>query len=338
MKTRTAARLLAVAAAAAIVGRAFARRRSWGGFLGRVVLITGGSRGLGLVLAREFGRQGARVVICARDASELELARADLEARGIEVLARLCDVTDAAQAASLIDYVEDAMGRLDVLVNNAGLIQVGAVDDQTLEDYERAMGIHFWAPLRLIRAALPGMRRRGGGRIVNIASIGGKISVPHLLPYDASKFALVGLSQGLRSELARERVWVTTVCPGLMRTGSPLHAVFKGQHKLEYGWFSVSGSLPLASISAERAARRIVEACRRGEAEVVLGWPFKAAARLHGLFPGAVAGALGLVNRLLPGPGGPQARRGRDSESLATSLLVSRSAREAERRNNERSS
>lgn len=336
MKTKTAVKLLAAGTAGALLWRAFARRRHWRGFTGRVVLITGGSRGLGLVLAREFARRGAQVAICARDASELELAKADLEARGAEVFVRLCDVADPAQPRDLIDAVEKRFGRLDVLVNNAGLIQVGAIDDQTIEDYERAMNVHFWAPLRLIRAALHGMRRRGGGRIVNIASIGGKISVPHLLPYDASKFALVGLSEGLRAELALDKIWVTTVCPGLMRTGSPPHALFKGQHKLEYAWFSVSGSLPMASMSAERAAFQIVEACRRGDAEVILGWPFKAAARLHGLFPGATAGALGMLNRLLPGPGGSAARRGRDSESLATNLLVTRWARRAERRNNER--
>ena len=336
MKTQTKVRLTVAAAAGAILWRALARRRQWSGFDGRVVLITGGSRGLGLVLAREFVKRGALVAICARDASELELARADLEARGGQVFARICDVTDAAQASELVAAVEEHWGRLDVLVNNAGIIQVGAVDDQTLDDYKRAMDVHFWAPLHTIRAALPGMRRRGGGRVVNVASIGGKIGVPHLLPYDASKFALVGLSEGLRAELARDRIWVTTVCPGLMRTGSPPNALFKGQHKREYAWFSIGGSLPVASMSAERAARQIIGACRRGDAEVILGLPFKAAARLHGLFPGTTAAVMGLINRLLPRPGGPIARRGRDSESAATSLLVTPWARAAERRNNER--
>ena len=89
------------------------------------------------------------------------------------------------------------------------------------------------------------MKRRGGGRIINIASIGGKIAVPHLLPYVASKFALVGLSEGLRAELARDRIYVTTVSPGLMRTGSHLNALFKGQHKKEFALFSVANASPL---------------------------------------------------------------------------------------------
>src|SRR5204863_2590958 len=120
---------------------------------------------------------------------------------------------------------------------------------------------------------MPDMRARREGRIVNISSIGGKVSVPHLLPYSASKFALVGLSEGLRAELAKDGIVVTTVCPGLMRTGSPRNAQFKGQHRAEYAWFTLSDSMPFFSQSAERAARQILSACRHGEAEVVLSLP-----------------------------------------------------------------
>lgn len=98
------------------------------------------------------------------------------------------------------------------------------------------------------------------------------------LPYCASKFALVGLSEGLRAELARDGILITTVCPGLMRTGSPRNAVFKGRHRAESAWFSISAALPVLSMSAERAARRILAACARGEAEVVLSWPARLAA------------------------------------------------------------
>src|SRR6185503_4123757 len=122
-------------------------------------------------------------------------------------------------------------------------------------------------------AVLPEMRARREGRIVNITSIGGKISVPHLLPYSASKFALVGLSEGLRAELAKDGIVVTTICPGLMRTGSPRNATFKGQHRAEYAWFSIGDSLPVTAMSADRAARQILTACKRGEAEVVLSVP-----------------------------------------------------------------
>jgi short-subunit dehydrogenase len=204
-----------------------------------------------------------------------------------------------------------------VLINNAGTIQVGPMDEMTVEDYDRALRIHFWAPLFTTLGVLPHMRQRRAGRIVNIASIGGKISVPHLLPYSASKFALVGFSEGLHGALVRDGIYVTTVCPGLMRTGSPRNASFKGRHRAEYAWFSISDSLPVASMSAPRAARRIVDACVDGDAELVLPPTVDLAVRLSALIPGAGPALMGLVDRLLPGPGGigTDTRLGQESES-----------------------
>jgi short-subunit dehydrogenase len=150
---------------------------------------------------------------------------------------------------------------------------------------------------------------------VNVSSIGGKISVPHLLPYSASKFALTGFSEGLRAELRGDGVVVTTVCPGLMRTGSPYNATFKGKHRQEFAWFSISDSLPFVTISAERAARQIIEACRRGDAEIVLTIPARLAAIFHGVFPGLTADLMGLLNLLLPEPGGIGTARAKGAES-----------------------
>ncbi|MGA9995395.1 MAG: SDR family oxidoreductase [Pyrinomonadaceae bacterium] len=305
-------------------------------FHDRVVLITGGSRGLGLVMAREFAKEGARVAICARDTGELERARVDLQKRGARVLAVPCDVTDRAQVNEMVSIVRDYYGRVDVLVNNAGVIEVGPVEVMTLEDYEVAMKTHFWGPLYTTLAVLPEMRRRRDGRIINITSIGGKISVPHLVPYSASKFALVGLSEGLRAELAKDDVVVTTVCPGLMRTGSPRNAEFKGQHRAEYAWFSISDALPVTSMQAERAARQVIDACRRGDAEVVLSIQAQIAVRFHGLFPGLTQDILGLVNRLLPAPGGIGKRRakGKDSSSeISPSWLTALNERAAQANN-----
>lgn len=335
MRPRTRLTFAAVAAAAA--SYAAVRRRRWPGMEGRVALVSGGSRGLGLLLARELARRGARVVICARDADELDRAREDLERRGAEVLARPCNVAHPLQARELVRAVEERFGRLDVLINNAGVVQVGPVETMTIDDFQTAMAVHYWGPLHLILAALPGMRRRRSGRIVNIASIGGKVSVPHLLPYNASKFALVGLSEGLRAELAGTGVLVTTVCPGLMRTGSPVNALFKGRHRLEYAWFSVSDALPGLSMDADRAARRIVEACCRGKAEVILTPGARLAAAVQGLAPGWTAGLLSLVNRLLPGADGTggAARAGWESESALTRSFVTRLNRRAARENNE---
>jgi NAD(P)-dependent dehydrogenase (short-subunit alcohol dehydrogenase family) len=326
-------------AAAGLAGYLVTRaaRRETYDLEGKVVILTGGSRGLGLVLARKLADAGARLAICARDRDELDRAAAELRARGADVLAVPCDVTARLEVEWLVSETIARFGRVDVLVNNAGTIQVGPMEVMTLEDYDAAMKTHFWGPLYTISAVLPGMRERRGGRIVNISSIGGKIAVPHMLPYSASKFALVGLSSGLRAELARDNVVVTTVCPGLMRTGSPRNALFKGQHRAEYAWFAISDSLPATSMSAERAAERIVTAIRRGEAEVVLSLQAQLAATFHGLFPGLTADLLGVANSyLLPEPGGIGTRtaRGADSESsLAPSPLTALSDRAAERNN-----
>lgn len=286
-------------------------------FRGKAVLITGGSRGLGLVLARQLAREGAKLIICSRTTEQVQRAQEELCSSGAEVLAFTCDITDRVDVYSMIDQVLHEWGHIDVLINDAGVIRVGPVETMDLEDYRQAMDVHFWGPLHVINAVLPGMKARACGRIVNISSIGGRISVPHLLPYCASKFALVGLSEGLRSELAKDGIVVTTISPGLMRTGSPRNAEFKGQHRAEYAWFVLGDSLPLVSMSAESAASQIIEACRRGEAARTLSFPARAADLLHAVFPGLTADLLALVNRFLPGPGGMgrAAMRGEDSTS-----------------------
>jgi len=320
--------------AAVAAGRRLARRRY--DFRGRTVLVTGGSRGLGLLLAREFGRHGARVAICGRDAAALERARVDLERRGVVAIAVPADVADYAQTTRMIDEVRRRLGGLDVLVNNAGVIQVGPLATMTLADFEEALAVNFRGAVHATLAALPELRRRRG-RIVNIASIGGKIAVPHLVPYSASKFALAGFSAGLHAELARDGVVVTTVCPGLMRTGSPRNATFKGRHRAEYAWFSIGDALPLVSMDADRAARRVVEACRRGDAELILGVPYKLAARIQGLAPDLTARVLGAVNRFLPGSGGIGSRRARgvESQSAASPSWLTTLGDRAAVRNNE---
>jgi NAD(P)-dependent dehydrogenase (short-subunit alcohol dehydrogenase family) len=304
---------------------------------GKTVLVTGGSRGLGLVLAREFAANGARLAICARDAEELQHASDDLQSRGAEVLAVMCDVTNLTEVESLVTRVRERFGKIDVLVNNAGTIQVGPLEVMKREDFEHAMRTHFYGPLNTILAVLPEMRERRDGRIVNISSIGGKIATPHLVPYSASKFALVGLSKGLNAELRKDGIVVTTVCPGLMRTGSPRNANFKGKHRDEYAWFSISDSLPVTSIKAERAARQIVDACRQGRAELVITIQAKLAVTFDALFPEMSADLLALVNRVLPGPGGigEGSAKGRDSKSSWSPSWLTRLTEEAAMNNNE---
>ncbi len=314
------------------------RRRANYSFRDRVVVITGGSRGLGLVLARTLADEGARLALLVRSPDELASAEQDPRRRGAEVLGLPCDIRQRQQVETAIEQVLKHYGRIDVLVNNAGVIQVGPVEHMHLDDFEEAFAVHLYGPLYTTLAVLPHLREAGGGRIVNISSIGGKVAVPHLLPYVASKFALSGLSEALYAELRRHRISVTTVYPSLMRTGSPRNALFKGKHRKEYAWFAVMDALPLLSMSAERAARKIVEACRRGSPRLALGVKSKAAILMNDLFPALTSSLLSLVNRTLPSagvPGDTASHTGSESESLLAPSLLTRLSERAAARNNE---
>ena len=288
--------------AALVVAARFLWRRNRFDLRGKSAVIMGGSRGLGLALARQLAQEGCRIAICARDEEELARAVQDLQPRALSVMAQRCDVTRKEEIERFIAAVRDRHGAVDLLINNAGVIQVGPVDALTHEDFESAMNVMFWGPVHATLAALPDMLTRRFGHIVNITSIGGKIAVPHLLPYTCAKFAAVGFSEGLRAEVRSRGVQVLTVAPGLMRTGSYVNAAFKGRDTAEAAWFSVSASAPFVSISAKRAARKIVAAIRRGDAERILTPQASLAARMHGLFPGMTTEVLSIVNRVLPGP------------------------------------
>ncbi len=293
---------------------------------GKVVVVTGSSRGLGLALAEEFARRGARIVLNARDQNELERAREALVACGAvhgqdEVLLVPADLGKAEEAEYLIHRVFEHWGHIDVLVNNAGVITVGPVENLTAQDFRDVMDSNFFSGLHCTLAVLPKMLARHAGTIVNITSIGGKVAVPHLLSYTASKFAAVGFSQGLHVELKRKGVHVLTVCPGLMRTGSHVNALFSGHAEEEYRWFSLAASTPLAAAHAQSAARKIVRAVLRGTAEIAITPQAILAARLGQVSPEVTALLLGLMNGLLPEANSEDSspRRGMDVRALELS-------------------
>lgn len=325
-------------------------------FHDKTVLITGGSRGLGLEMARLLAMEGAHVAICARDPDELDLARAELKRLGASVYAAVCDVTNKTQVEHVVENVRQALGPIDVLINNAGVIMVTPYEHATEDDFREAMDTHFWAAFHMINAVLPqmlspaakpgmdmphtstsGKAMPGRGRIVNIASIGGKVSVPHLLPYSTSKFTLVGYSEGLRAELKRKGIYVTTICPGLMRTGSPRNAIFKGQNEKEYAAFKISDSLPFLTMDSTVAAREIIDACRYGEAERIISFPAKVGALVQGLAPNLMAETMAVVSGMLPAPGGigEQRTTGKESETALSSSIVTTLTDQAAERNNE---
>jgi short-subunit dehydrogenase len=220
----------------------------------------------------------------------------------------------------MIDGVLTHFGSIDVLINNAGVITVAPFDNVVAKDFEAAMQTHFSAALYTTLAVLPSMRLRRRGRIVNIASIGGKMPVPHLVPYCASKYALVGFSESLRTELCSEGIYVTTVIPGLMRTGSPRHVTLRGQHEKEYAWFATGDVIPGLSVSPQRVAGRILDAASAGQAELIMPFTACVAAKLHGLFPGMFSEIAAVANRILPEPGGIGTRSARGNESDSSLL------------------
>ncbi len=293
------------AAACAGVAMAAARRIRTRRLRGKVVVITGSSRGLGLAMAEEFAGHGARIVLTARDPDELERGRALLlrcQAIGSpdELLVIPADLREPQEAERLVQRVTNTWGRIDVLVNNAGIITVGPVENQSVEDFRDVMDTNFFSSLHCTLAVLPQMLARRSGSIVNIASIGGKVAVPHLLSYTASKFAEVGFSQGLHAEVRGKGVHVLTVCPGLMRTGSHVNAFFSGDAEREYRWFSLGATTPLVSTSARAAARKIVRAVISRATEIAITPQAILAARLAQVAPAITARVMSLVNRTLP--------------------------------------
>jgi len=318
--------LVLLAAPAALLGARLLRRRlDW---TTQRVVVMGGSRGLGLLLAREFLTRGSRVVVTARDEGELANAVTALRpfsATPDGIGSVRCDVEDVDDVRRAIELARAELGGIDVLVNNAGVIQVGPIDAMRLEDFERALRVHLRGPLVASLSVMEEMRARRSGRIVNISSIGGLVPLPHLAPYVASKFALTGLSQALHVELAKDGVTVTTVCPGLMRTGSSHRAEFKSQNRKEHAWFALGDATPLTSMNARSAARQIVNAAERGTAFIVLSWQAKVLAAAQAIAPRWVIALSAVVNRWLPSYGGigQKSLQGRDSASRwAPSLLT----------------
>lgn len=307
------------------------------GVRGKVVVITGASRGLGLAIAEELAGRGARLVLVARDPFELDRARRVLLGNGsavedADLLAIEADLRNREEAEAMIAQATNHFGRVDVLINNAGVITVGPLENQTVEDFRDVMDANFFTAVHCTLAVLPQMLERGDGAIANVTSIGGKVAVPHLLPYTASKFAAVGFSEGLATELRTKGIRVTTVVPGLMRTGSHRNAQFKGDAEREYRWFSLAASLPGVSIAANRAARQIADGIEKGCAEVAITPQAFLMARLGNLSPGLTRAVMRGMNAALPKAqaGKTESRRGeevKDGELYPLTAMGSRAAR-----------
>ena len=192
-------------------------------FAGKVVVVTGASAGIGAAAARRFAAEGARVVLAARGITELEtLAR---EIGPERALAVPTDVADASAAAALLARAVATFGAIHVLVNNAGFNRRGPVEQAPAEDLARIVDVNLRAPIVLTRLALPHLRRAGGGAVVNVASIAGRIPLPEEATYSATKFGLRAFTFALADELEGSGITVSAVSPGPVETGFILREV-----------------------------------------------------------------------------------------------------------------
>jgi len=285
-----------------------------------VALVAGGSRGLGLLIGHQLAARGYQVAIAARNAAELDRAAGQI---GSEARPYVCDLRDRAAVERLVEEVGEDLGPIEVSIHVAGIIQVGPAADVTFEHFDDAIATMLNGPINLAWTVLPGMRERRSGRIGTVASVGGMVSPPHLLPYATAKFGAVGFSDGLAAELAGSGVTATTIVPGLMRTGSHTQAQFFGDAPREYAWFASAASLPLVSMDAERAAKVIVTAVLAGKPFVSLTPLTWLAIRFRGLAPATTTRLMKLMAAVLPGATGrSQAVPGKEARETLDSPVV----------------
>jgi NAD(P)-dependent dehydrogenase (short-subunit alcohol dehydrogenase family) len=184
----------------------------------RVALVTGAGRGIGAAIARRLAADGHRVAVCDAHRGRAEQTARAIDADGGHALAAMADVSDAESVAGLVAQVSDGLGAPSVLVNNAGVISATPFTDLAEAEWDRVLGVNLKGQYLCARAVLPAMRRQGWGRIINIASDAGKTGEPYIAHYAASKFGVIGLTQSLALEYAREGITVNAVCPAITDT------------------------------------------------------------------------------------------------------------------------
>jgi short-subunit dehydrogenase len=252
--------------------------------VGRRILITGASRGIGRALAEQAALQGARVALTARSAERLHEQAQAIEARGGEAVAIPADLTVPADRQRLLQTVVDQFGGLDVLLNNAGIASWCHFLHSSEEIVRKILEVNFFAPAELIRLAIPFLSRGREPAILNIASLCGRRGLPGWSEYSASKFALCGLTEALRGEMARFDISVLLVIPGLTQTDLFRHLLrSEGRAKIHQD----------RAMTPDWVAGQVLKALRHNRTEVVLGRDARWMLRLHRFLPGLVDWLLG---------------------------------------------
>jgi len=229
-------------------------------FKNKVVVITGASSGIGEAAAEKFAKKGANIVLVARRKDKLEEVEKKLAKYSIKTLLQVCDVSDKEQVKQMYEKVIDTFSQIDVLVNNAGFVIYGKVKELSIEDIESQMQTNYFGMINCTKYFLPHFLKQNSGHMVNVASVGGSFGVPGIASYCATKFAMLGFSEGLHHELHGTNVGVTVVSPIMVKTALFDHPSFKNFTRRATG----------ISLSSETVANAIIKAANSRRLEIVV--------------------------------------------------------------------
>jgi short-subunit dehydrogenase len=243
-------------------------------FKDQVVIVTGGGRGIGRAIALEFAAEGAVLLLGGRRMDALQTSALECRDAGGRAETVKCDVAIDEDLTGIVDRAMDHYGRIDVLVNNAGVVAGGRLDEIGADDVRRMTEVNIWAPVRLTQIALPHMRAAKSGTILNISSIAGRVGMPYYSMYCASKYAMRGFSEALRRELRHDGIHVTVVYPGVTATDLLENVEIDGL------------MVPVAT--AQQVARAAVRGVAHGRNEVFVGIGESMFANWNDLAPWAV--------------------------------------------------
>jgi len=241
---------------------------------GSNIMLTGATGGIGHAIAQQLAQRGANLILIGRDLSKLEKLEAALKTPGISVTSLWGNLVEPGMPQRLVKAALKQTGRIDILINCAGVQNFGNFSTETSLDTETLVNTNILAPIALTNAVLPHMLQRGSGKIVNVGSIFGSIGFPFFASYSASKFALRGFSEALRRELASTGISVNYVAPRFTRTALNRHAVVR-----------MAGELKMNQDEPEVVARSVIKTIERNSSESYLGWPEKLFVRINSIFP-----------------------------------------------------
>lgn len=254
------------------------------------VLITGASQGIGRATALLFANKGYDVVLAARQSDRLNAVAQEVQNIGRQALAVPTDVRDATQVKTLVDKALEQYSAIDVLINNAGIYASGTVESFSLDDWHQVIDTNLWGYIHTIHALLPHMISRGSGTIVNLSSIGGKVPVPYLVPYNTSKFAVTGLTEAMHSELKPKGIHVCGIYPNVIKSSLMERAMFRGKDaedaEARRKQLDLVVSTPVIE-KPEDVAKAIWEAVKHQRAEVMVG-SANISKSMYNLIPGAM--------------------------------------------------